>query len=370
MKDFNINLLKKCIDVNAKDINAGEFELSGIEEKIWLKKDDITYLYKIDDENNLGFYELIVSYLCHKIGVNCVNVYPAVDNINKQTGVIVESYLTDKHETQISLAKLVEKYSDYFVRVDVKRLGYSVEEIEEIVEKLKLLGFEVDNNLIESLKETCLIDYLLFQYDRHFGNIEFLFSKENGKDFVRLAPMFDNGRCLNYDCSTLGDIIYMMREGEVCLSMSNRQSSDIGINLYSKNIAYFICKEIQNNNKLEEVYSRLLALDFDKMVDEIVELYPAKIRQNKIEVVKKTYKIRLNLIKKYLKIAKLNKDDAFLYKSVKDIRIKVPKGIERASATILSTNAYDQSMISLKNRNRIVIDMDEQKDDDIKELIW
>ena len=43
MKDFNINLLKKCIDVNAKDINAGEFELSGIEEKIWLKKDNVNY---------------------------------------------------------------------------------------------------------------------------------------------------------------------------------------------------------------------------------------------------------------------------------------------------------------------------------------
>ena len=71
--------------------------------------------------------------------------------------------MSSKLNNQISLAKLVEKYSDYFVRVDVKRLGYSVEEIEEIVEKLKLLGFEVDNNLIESLKETCLIDYLLFQ---------------------------------------------------------------------------------------------------------------------------------------------------------------------------------------------------------------
>ncbi len=370
MKRFDINLFKNCIDVNAKDIEQGDIEMSGIEEKIWLTKNNKKYLYKIDDEKVLGFYELIVSYLCHKIGVDCVNAYPAIDNNNKQTGVVIESYLTDKHETQISLAKLVEKYSDYFVQVDGSRLGYSVEEIEEIVQKLQILGFEVENNLIENLKETCLVDYLLFQYDRHFGNIEFLFSKENGKDCIRLAPMFDNGRCLNYDCVTFEDIRCLMGNSEVCLSMTNRQSSDIDKVLNSKNIVYFICKEIQNNKQLNEICSKLLTIDFDKLVDEIVSIYPKKIKQNKIDIIKKTYEIRLNLIKKYLKIAKLSNDEAFLYKSVKNIRVKVPKDLGRENFTILSPNAYDQSIISLKNRNRIVIDMDEQKDDDIKELIW
>lgn len=370
MGNFNLNLFKNGINIDDKNISQDSIELTGIEQKIWLTKNNKKYLYKIDDEKVLGFYELIVSYLCHKIGVDCVNAYPAIDNINKQTGVVIESYLTDKHETQISLAKLVEKYSDYFVQVDGSRLGYSVEEIEEIVQKLQFLGFEVENNLIENLKETCLVDYLLFQYDRHFGNIEFLFTKENGKDCIRLAPMFDNGRCLNYDCVTLGDIRYIMKESEVCLSMTNRQSSDIDKCLYSKNIAYFICKEIQNNKQLNEIYSKLLAIDFDKLVDEIASIYPTKIHQGKIDIIKKTYQIRLNMLKKYLKIAKLDKDEAFLYKSVKNIRVKVPKNFGRENLIILSQNAYNQSMISLKNRNRIVIDMDEQKDDDIKELIW
>ncbi len=372
MEIFNLNLFKNGININDKNISQDSIELTGIEQKIWVTIDGKKYLYKLDDEKTLGFNELVVSYLCHKLNIDCVNSYPAYDNINKSTGVLVESYLTDKPETQVTLAKLIIEYSDYYVQYDTGRLGYSVEEIKEITNKLNSLGYEIDKHLIENLKEMCLIDYLLFQFDRHYGNIEFLFSKNGEKGYIRLAPMFDNGRCLNYDCINAGDIKFALGDSEVCLTMSNRQCSYIDKDSYSKNVVYFICKEILQNKQLSEIYSKLETFDFDSMVDYIASIYPTKIPQGKIDIIKKTYQIRLNMLKKYLKIAKLDKDEAFLVKSVNSIRIKIPTNLPRNAEDILSRNAYNPSLMSLQKRNQLVIEVEDKKleDDEVKEFIW
>ena len=86
-------------------------EYMGIEEKFWVTHEGVDYLYKLDSGSNLGFGELLFSYICQKVGLNVVKCYPAQDQKKKTRGVIVESFLTEVVKRKISLEDLQEKYN-------------------------------------------------------------------------------------------------------------------------------------------------------------------------------------------------------------------------------------------------------------------
>ena len=59
-------------------------------------------------------------------------------------------------------------------------------------------GYALDAGVYEKLKAIALFDYVSGQTDRNDSNIEFLVYKRDGKKCVKLAPLFDNGRCFGY----------------------------------------------------------------------------------------------------------------------------------------------------------------------------
>lgn len=369
MKDFDIELFKKGIDVDSPSVEQDEIELTGIEEKVWFTKDKTKYIFKIDDELNLGFYELVVSYLCNKVGIKSVNAYPAFSKSTKRVGVAVQSYITNLNTSQVNLSNFISHFSDYFVQVDPGEATFSVQEICEILNKLKSIGFVVNNDVVANLKDICLIDYLLFQLDRHFGNVEFLFNKIDGKCFVDVAPMFDNGRCLNFDCTGIMDMAYAFSDEEVHLVMSNRQDRIIGNSLFSRNVAYFIGKEILNNKHLAEVYQKLKNINFDEIIDYVANIYPTKIKKSRLSVAKKTYKVRLAMLEKYLKFAQKNMDSKFEKINISDIRAKIPSRLPRHLVDALNYASYKEDLKFLEQKNHCTYNP-QTENKGKEDLIW
>jgi hypothetical protein len=369
MKDFDFNLFDKGIDIDSPSVRQDSIEMTGVEEKLWFTKNKTKYIFKIDNELNLGFYELVASYLCNKVGINCVNAYPAVSKSTGRVGVAVQSYITNTNTSQINLSNFVSHFSDYFVHITPGKTAYSVQEICEILGNLKDAGYIVNCDAVANLKDMCIVDYLLFQVDRHFGNIEFLFTKKDGKCFIDVAPMFDNGRCLNFDCTGIMDMAYVFSYDEVKLVMSNRQDAIIGNDIYSKNVAYFISKELLNDNRLAEVYQKLKKFDFDGLIDYASSIYPTQIKKSKLDVAKKTYKIRIAMLEKYLKYAKKGVDNKFKKANVLDARIKISSLLPRYLVDALNYESYKEDIKYLERKNHCTYNA-KTENTSKEDLIW
>ena len=116
MKNYDKNMTKFATDVDCKDVEFTGIEILGAESKFWIEVGGKNYLYKIDDKMNFGFREVLVSFLCDSLGVDCVNAYPAFGKNTNQTGTIVENYIKDKTCTRVSLENLIVSYSDYYIK--------------------------------------------------------------------------------------------------------------------------------------------------------------------------------------------------------------------------------------------------------------
>lgn len=369
MEKYDKNLLLSGLDLDKDDIRIGDIETNGVESKYWLEYKGKQYLYKIDSEKNFGFREVLVSFLCNALGIECVNAYPAYSKKNNQTGTIVESYVQDNSITQINLEDLIVSYSDYFVQYKYDLVAYSVEEIGEILEKLEKMGAQVDKNIIKKLKEICLLDYILLQCDRNYNNIEFLFSKKDGKTKIELAPMFDNGRCLSFYCNNIKELLSVrMCETwpDVCLLMKNRPNVFMENNKYKEDCVYFIAKEILTDSELRSLYSKICSLDFNKIVDNIAKCYPKGMDENKLDAIKETYKIQQKTLQKYIKIAQKGNDLPYLSENIIEKRKKIPQGVDRILSVVF--NYYGSAMNTLREKNNLLLSKDDNSygDGDMK----
>lgn len=364
MKNYDKNMTKFATDVDCKDVEFTGIEILGAESKFWIEVGGKNYLYKIDDKMNFGFREVLVSFLCDSLGVDCVNAYPAFGKNTNQTGTIVENYIKDKTCTRVSLENLIVSYSDYYIQCKYDLIAYSVEEIEEILKKLENSGMEVDKTIIQKLKEMCLIDYIVLQCDRHFGNIEFLFSKKDGKTKIEIAPMFDNGRCLCYYCQNKEEIKNSRKYkiwSDVCLLMKNRPSLFIENSKYKEDYVYFIAKEILEDKRLNEIYTKICKIDFDKLVDNIAKCYPKEIEKDVLEVIKETYKIQLRTLKKYIKIAQKGDENKYKDDSIMSKRQVIPQNVSRISDIVFDYTG--NNLKTLRDKNNLLLSEDNEYSD-------
>lgn len=147
------------------------------------------YYYKLSNYNEIdgivgheSVNELIVARLLNYLGIEHLD-YDLV-----HAKVVVDDR---EHETYFSSSK------------DFKKLGDSKNTFETYYELEKLKGETViefcrRKGWKKKIDEMMLIDFLVLNRDRHGANIEVLKSRE--EKTVRLAPLFDQGLSLLFNC--------------------------------------------------------------------------------------------------------------------------------------------------------------------------
>lgn len=289
-------------DISFDTIDSAD-TVEGIEAKVWVNIDGCWHLYKYKQCKQLDVGEVFVSKLCQELGLKCVKSRFAHGWVGDEEtrGCLIESYRTPDVVEGFTLE--VAKSSNSLSSSREYTPKYIVETLEKHVGD----SCEIDKNILQELKEMALFDYLVVQIDRHDGNIEFLkCKKDDGSYVVKLAPMFDNGRCFDFINSNENEFFDELSlsaqdfvTGEMqCLIMDNIFNTDYGC--YS-DVCFGIAREILKNKELKELYIRLKNFDMGAFVDEFVEKTGAKINKMCKNRIVGTWKHRLAHIDNALK---------------------------------------------------------------------
>lgn len=178
---------------------------SGVETKFWTKIDGEDYLFKASrDKSPTDIGEVFYAYLCKLLNMPSLEIYFCTGRANafspKLNGVASKSYLTSDVISVFSCRDIIEsnnlmifKNKDTNVLSDNKDVEAIMQHINKFAETYDII---IDSDVEKNLKEMICLDILTGQIDRHYQNIEFLvYAREDGKQGLRLAPAFDNGRC-------------------------------------------------------------------------------------------------------------------------------------------------------------------------------
>lgn len=185
-------------DSDKLDINAHISKFSpsssvtGEMKKKWVIQNGIRYLMKIST-NNYGqqsVNELIASHLHKRLGWSNYVTYH------------LETTKIDGKEVPCSLNPLFTSETLEFVPAYQLIRHYKIPNDQSVYEALIELAVKNgcnEHTVRKQLEYTILTDFILTNTDRHFNNFGFLYDASK-KQFTNMAPIFDTGNSLFYDC--------------------------------------------------------------------------------------------------------------------------------------------------------------------------
>ena len=292
MRNFNNNMFSSIQDISTSGKRQAEHV--GVEKKYWIEQNGIDYLYKIDDQRDLGFGELFCSHIARIIGFDCVNVYPAVDKEFNTKGVMVQNFFTSEYNASRRLQDFVDQYDKFYMDPYSR---YSVEEFLRLEKKMEKDGIYFAPDCVKKLKQMVLADFMLGQVDRHLGNIEMLCytDKQTGKTYITPAPMFDNGRMLGLAQRDylLGARIESFR-AVPCLAMFDRQDGQK--EMVTECVAYSLLEEMERDPELYAMYQRFRELDIAKEIKYVCDQTGYSIMPEQIHFMQQYFETRIGII--------------------------------------------------------------------------
>lgn len=175
-----------------------EFTTNGFLPKCWQIRNGKRVLYKGNNRQNLEvFSEFYASQIAEILGFNHVDY-----DLKEFKGTIASTcpLFTTKEIGYVPIG--------YFIKSD------SIGEVNELLKKLS----KENAQIYRDFQNMILLDALIYNTDRHFGNFGFLIDNKTMK-IKRFAPIFDNGSSL-FSSLTIGDFLEI--------------SSMTGLNNYAK----------------------------------------------------------------------------------------------------------------------------------------
>lgn len=156
-----------------------------------------------------------------------------------------------------------------------------------IQEYSKKYNYNLDENIVTNLCKMVILDYVTMQEDRHTENISLILQNKT----LRLAPMFDNGRCLLFNKCRM-PTSYMIRPTAFTYKNLNTNkelaTTDMKLKkLLFENESTFVDKFIKNNH------------------DALINFVPNKV-ENKEEWISKTLNAKFKLMKQNYNLMYVN----------------------------------------------------------------
>lgn len=255
----------------------------GIEPKFWIKIGGEDFLYKFFDKDlridrpkkeMRIFNEVLVSILCKKLGIDCVDVSFAqaeidgFDQSKKSTqtkGCLVRSYLKEENSETQSLDDIGDFYCNS-KKLNYYELDNPQTASEAICYYAKQKGCVLDDDISDKLKTIALFDYVTAQGDRHGQNIEIITYVKNGYRHLKLAPLFDNGRCFGSVDLERGHVLPRDAQGLFNMNCVINSKSDEFLST-----AFGIAYEIMNNKNLKELFNKMQKININQEINDLIE---------------------------------------------------------------------------------------------------
>lgn len=309
--------MEKIVDIN-KYLKSAENVSIGVDPKFWVDIDGNKYLYKYYEEEKFSdscrrgqmrtICEVLVGILCRKLGIECVessfgsakvdyciNFGGKKSSIEKMEtkGCLIKSYLNKDVVEAIPLRSITlfaERQKDAILLVNDPKSTYETAKF--FCDKNK---YTLADDTLQKLKAIALFDYVSGQTDRHDSNIEFLVYKKDGKKCVKLAPLFDNGRCFGYRRFPSYELptppIMLFHMNKYCDS-SEREELLSCVN----GVAY----ELANDKELFKLFEEIQKINIDETLEELATVYGEKVPDDIAKFISYTWTDGIQSIKEAL----------------------------------------------------------------------
>lgn len=166
-------------------------ELGGALPKVAIWYDNSIYMIKEGKYKNNTYQksyiaEYIATLLCRIIGIECQEVILGI--YDDKPVCACKIFTSGSHK--IHPYKDIRDSSLY---TNIDRSGYELEEVIKVISNYKNFSINTTEHLDRFMLMTCF-DALIGNSDRHWGNWGFI---GNLKDYVSLAPLYDNGNSMS-----------------------------------------------------------------------------------------------------------------------------------------------------------------------------
>lgn len=154
-----------------------EFTSEGSFEKCWIREQDGVYLYK---KSSYGFANA---------GLEAYSEFYASQLAGKICKSFVDYDIVKFKKSIVSRCKMFTSEQEGFVPIYKFLDETKVYDYEELIDFFKELGME------EEFRRMIVLDAIIFNVDRHFGNFGFIVDNETF-EILRFAPVFDHNMAL------------------------------------------------------------------------------------------------------------------------------------------------------------------------------
>lgn len=251
-------------------------ELGGALPKIAVWIDDNVYMIKEGKQKNNVYQksyiaEYIASLLAKKMDIDCQEVILGTYDSKP----VCACRLFTKGSYKIHPYKDIRDSSLY---TNVDRSGYELDEVIKVISNYKNFTINTKEHLDRFMVMTCF-DALIGNSDRHWGNWGFI---GNLKDYVSLAPLYDNGNSMSSFLSEkkMKKALNLSDDEFVEQFVKNTPISQIKFNKERKSF-YEIFKQYNFRDYTSIIKSKFKVIDIRKLITEDESL---KIFCNDIEL--------------------------------------------------------------------------------------
>lgn len=203
----NKNNTNNSISITEKEKESYILEIKGMAatKNLWITRNGNDFLLKfnpargfIATATSLDFGEVLYYNLSKKLDFDCVEATfvkcktsPSV----VENGVLIKSYLDEQNVKAVNYENINQEFEIAPLSKELLSVKACLKNL-DLYSKQHCLNYDERAIKIELYKRA-ILDFFLWQLDRHSNNIEFLIKYDN----ISLAPCFDNSKCLAFDYS-------------------------------------------------------------------------------------------------------------------------------------------------------------------------
>ena len=276
--DFNEDIGKYIITNGRSTIKemtsiSPDLFSNGEQDKRWIINKNKRFLlkYGLPPYYEQPFNESLASELCRRLNINHTK-YRLVIKKTEEHNIYSSCQCFTNENTEYVAAGFIQ----YVLPKNKKTSSYK-----HLIECCKKLNMPDIENIKDRISEMVLVDYIMANVDRHYGNFGFI-RDANTLEWLGFAPLFDTGNSLFYE--TFTDNI--------------TKSQSFNENIKSKTFA-------TTQNKQLKLFSNRLALmniNFDNLNG--IEIYYKELCSKNNHISEKRIEVLKNIIKKRIKDAK------------------------------------------------------------------
>lgn len=234
----------------------------------WYKLDDKYYYFK----TRHVFFELFVAELAKEFNVRCANICLGRDM--NTVGLLSENFRDND--------SIYYFYNEYFLDHDIDMIP----KVYSLKDNFENLSEENKESIVNEICRLLALDFFTAQRDRKSYNVSF----EENHGELSLAPMYDNGACINtVDLNNIS----------TCFGDLNFPSDD-----NVSNLNYITLRFISEYKEFFRYIEKALGINIQNIFDRVINKYKILITKEERKLILSIFDSKKRIIENALKLSR------------------------------------------------------------------